>query len=415
MSRVYHTGGNVVLLTREEIEQRLLAKAEANTGAKIGTELELFVTTPDGKPITFNQIEKLFTHIAADFSGVEKAEENGRIVALHIPDVGDICLEPGGQVELASKPCKDLPELEEANKKLRTALDKAAAHFGLQVKGQGHMPAFMAAEDMPRSRFDAYYRYCRYEIGSRAEELIRTMKSVSSLQVNLDPMGKDFHEIYRALMLVDVAVAFNSVSKRQERLDKTYTPFFGEQTQPLFETLRAGSNAELVSLIVDRILTLKVPFIPDDSAEGFKSSIDVFSSPPTVGELLKKGLLTEEILDNALSLQLTPPNLRRHGVVETRLHDSVDTTEELMAAARMYRNAAYNEAERHRLLKRFKDVDPDLLRAAFNARSSMPQEKLMDMKIGGGLTVRDLADQAALVKPSASAAQLSQHRRLAVR
>jgi len=391
MSRVYHTpGSNTVLRSRVQIEQRLLAKVKANTGARIGTELELFVTTPDGKSVSFNRIEKLLERIAQDFKGVEKATENGRIVALHIPQLGDICLEPGGQVELSSKPCADLQELERVNVQMRAALNKAAQHFGLRVKGQGHMPSFVAADDMPRSRFAAYYRYCRHEIGRSAEELIRTMKSSNSLQINLDPMGKDFHEVYRSLMLVDVAVAFNKASQRQARLQKTYEPFFGEQTLPVFEVLQARSNEEVVKLIVDRLLTLRVPFVPDQSPEGFKSTIDVYGKPLTVGEMLKRGLLTGEILDNALSLQLTSPNLRRHGVLETRAHDSVNTTDELMRVARGYRNAAYNEAARHDLLKRFEKIDPDLLRAAFNARSTMPEEKLLEMKIGDRLTVRKL-------------------------
>ncbi len=402
MSRVIRTGGNAVLRSRAEVELYLLAKAEKNTSGVIGTELELFVTTQEGKPISYAQIEKLFEHIAAK-TGAEKSVEGGHVVALHMPDVGDVCLEPGGQVELSTKPCETLDELEEANKTLRAALDEAATHFGLRVKGQGHMPSFLQAEDMPRSRFAAYYGYCRHEIGAAAEDLIKTMKSVCSLQVNVDPMGKDFHNIYRALLLLDVAAAFNQASERRERLDKTYAPYFGAQTQPVFEALGAKSNAELVPPLVDRLLTLKVPFIPDNSPEGFKSTIDVFSKPPTVGELLDKGQLTKEILDNALSLQLTPPNLRRHGVVETRLLDSVDTTEDVMRVARRYREAAYSEMDRARLLKRFKKADPDLLRAAFNARGQMPRKKLMEMDIGGGLKAGNLAVEAESFMPRGAA------------
>ncbi|MBU6475680.1 MAG: hypothetical protein KGQ70_06915, partial [Alphaproteobacteria bacterium] len=402
MSRVIRTGSDAVLRSRAGVEAHLLAKTENNTNGFIGTELELFVTTKDGRPLSYAQIEKLFGRIAAE-TGAEKALENGHVVALHIADVGDVCLEPGGQVELSTKPCKDLAELEDSNKKLRAALEAAAAHFGLRVKGQGHMPSFLEAEDMPRSRFAAYYRYCRHEIGAAAAELVKTMKSVCSLQVNVDPMGRDFHEIYRALMLLDVAAAFNRVSKRRERLDETYARYFGAQTEPVFGALRAKSNAELMPLLADRLLTLKVPFVPDASPEGFKSSLDVFGTPPTVGELLARGELTQEILDNALSLQLTPPNLRRHGVVETRLLDSVDTTADVMRVARRYRTAAYDAAARAELLARFEKADPDLLRAVFNARGMVPHDKLMKMDIGGGLTAGDLAAEAESFRPCGAA------------
>ncbi len=402
MSRVIRTGGSAILRSRAAVELYLLAKAEKNANGVIGTELELFVSTQEGKPISYAQIEKLFDHIAAK-TDAEKSTESGHVVALHIADVGDVCLEPGGQVELSTKPCKDLAELEEANKTLRAVLDEATAHFDLKVTGQGHMPSFLKAEDMPRSRFGAYYDYCRYEIGAAAEELIKTMKSVCSLQVNVDPMGKDFHKIYRALLLLDVAAAFNQVSERRDRLGRTYSHYFGAQTQPVFEALGAKSNRELVPLLVDRLLTLKVPFIPDNSPEGFKSTREVFGAPPTVGELLEKGKLTKEILDNVLSLQLTPPNLRRHGVVETRLMDSVDTTEDVMRVARRYRAAAYDASSRARLLKRFKKADPDLLRAAFNARAEMPRKKLLKMDIGGGLTAGDLAAEAKSFMPRGAA------------
>ncbi|MBI3441373.1 MAG: hypothetical protein HY052_06190, partial [Proteobacteria bacterium] len=315
---------------------------------------------------------------------------------LHLPDLGDICLEPGGQVELSSKPCLNLQELETVNQKLRLALDQAAEFFGLRVKGQGHIASFATAEDMPRSRFAAYYRYCRHEIGENAEDLIKTMKSVCSLQVNFDPMGKDFHEIYRALMLVDTATIFKQHSERQEILGRTYAPFFPEQTTPVFEALQSHSNKEVMVHIVDRLLTLKVPFVPDQSPEGFRSSLDVFGYAPTVQNLFEQGLLTAEILDNALSLQLTMPNLRRHGVLETRAPDSVNTTEELMQTARLYHTIAYDAKKRNELLRQFKDVDFHLLKDVFiNHRNYSPAE-MNGLDIGKGLKVRDLINVATL-------------------
>lgn len=47
MSRVYHSANpNHIFNSRAEIEEHLLAKVSKNAGGKIGTELELFVTTP---------------------------------------------------------------------------------------------------------------------------------------------------------------------------------------------------------------------------------------------------------------------------------------------------------------------------------------------------------------------------------
>src|SRR5690606_6868219 len=151
-------------------------------GGKTGTELELFVTTPEGAPPTFDQVEMLFDHIAAQVPGATKATEKGRTVGLLLPSIGDVSLEPGGQVELSTKPCADMDEIESCNRRLRALLNEAADFYDLKVQGAGHQPAFLAADDMPRSRFHAYYAYCREQYGQKAEDLIDTMKSCCGLQ-----------------------------------------------------------------------------------------------------------------------------------------------------------------------------------------------------------------------------------------
>ncbi|MEZ0226802.1 MAG: glutamate-cysteine ligase family protein [Alphaproteobacteria bacterium] len=411
MSRVYHSADpNHVFTSRLEIEEHLLAKIAGNAGGKVGTELELFVTGREGRPITFDQVEMVLEHMAGQFPGAIPAIEKGRIVGVNIPDVGDICLEPGGQVELSTKPCKDIDELERINILMRGALEKTAAFLDLKVEGRGHMPSFLDAEDMPRSRFAAYCEYLRGVHGKMADDLIDTMKSCCGLQVNVDPMGPEFHEIYRALMLVDVANALSQRTGRQERLHETYAKLVPAQMTPLFEALTSVSNEDVVSCIVDRLLTLKVPFMPDAaSAEGFKSTASVFGTTPTVGELLQSGTLTTEILDNSLSLQLMMPNLRRHGVLETRAPDSPHTTEALMKTAEQYHHFAYDAAARRQLLDSFASIDPQLLKVAFLER--FDDERILSRDIGGDKTVIDLV--AAVQKYQAPAPQL--HARVAPR
>ena len=390
MSRVYHSADpDHIFNSRSEIEEHLLAKIAKNAGGKTGTELELFVTSPEGRPITFNQVEMVLEHIAAQFPGATYQTERSRIVGVNIPGVGDVCLEPGGQVELSTKPCDSLQELDDTNRLMRAALEKTAAFFDLKVEGRGHMPSFLAAEDMPRSRFAAYCEYLRDLHGKPANDLINTMKSCCGLQVNVDPMGPDFHEIYRALMLVDVANALSQRTERQERLHETYAKLVPAQMTPVFEALKANDNEGVVAHMVDRLLTLRVPFIPDAaSPEGFKSTASVFGATPTVGELLDKGALTTTILDNSLSLQLTMPNLRRHGVVETRAPDSPHTPEALMQTAAQYHRFAYDADARRGLLEDFSAVDPQLLKAAFLSRFDDAQ--VLSRDIGGGKKVSDL-------------------------
>jgi hypothetical protein len=391
MSRVYHSADpNHIFTSRLEIEEHLLGKIAGNAGGKVGTELELFVTGREGRPITFDQVEMVLEHMASQFPGATPAMEKGRIVGVNIPDVGDVCLEPGGQVELSTKPCQDIEELERINILMRAALEKTTAFLDLKVEGRGHMPSFLEAEDMPRSRFAAYCEYLRDVHGKKADDLIDTMKSCCGLQVNVDPMGPEFHEIYRALMLVDVANALSQRTERQGRLHETYAKLVPGQMTPLFEALKTDSNEQVVTCITDRLLTLKVPFMPDTaSPEGFKSTASVFGETPTVDALLKSGALTTEILDNSLSLQLMMPNLRRHGVLETRAPDSPQTTEELMKMAAQYHRFAYDAAARRELLDGFQRIDPQLLKQAFLDRFDDAQ--ILSRCIGDGKTVSDLA------------------------
>lgn len=373
----------------DQIESYLLAKTVHAKGL-IGTEIELFVTK-DGQPPSFDTIETLFDRIAAQLQpeyDVSPMRDGARTVGLHIPDLGDVMLEPGGQVELATTACATPDILKHKNRILRAVLDIAGASLGMTVAGTGHDAAFLQAEDMPRSRFAAYYQYVRFLHGPPAEDLLATMKSCCGLQINLDPMGADFHEVARALLLIEMTQVLTQPSTRRQRFHETYTALFPEQTTPLFDILAARTNEEVIHHMAARLMTLKVPFLPDGSLEGFVPTLDLFDAPPTVRVLMEMGQLTPQLLDNCLGLQLTMPNLRRHGVLETRAPDSVQAVEEIVAITQKYVDIAYNPARRKALLAATADIDPHLLQKAYEARFT---RGIGDDRLGPHLTVRDLA------------------------
>ena len=105
------------------------------------------------------------------------------------------------------------------------------------------------------------------------------------------------------------------------------------------------------------------------------------------------------------------PNIRRHGVVETRAPDSPDTLEALMDVVKIYNRFAYDAEARRDLLQDFSDVSPDKLKAAFLSR--FETENIASSDIGGGKTVVDLIRAveggknatAPQVSPSASSRQ----------
>ena len=144
------------------------------------------------------------------------------------------------------------------------------------------------------------------------------------------------------------------------------------------------------------------PIIKDNKAVEMVNEIEYDFSK------LDKNWLTQimvavrtEILDNALTLQLTMPNLRRHGVVETRAPDSPDSIEALMATAALYNRFAYDAPARKALLDAFSDVDPAALKAAFLNRFDDAPAQLLDRDLRNGRKVVDLI--AAVQQPAVQA------------
>lgn len=407
MSRVYRPVNDDVqaaLSTRDDVAAHLLRKIQSNTSRLIGTEIELFVKKADGAPLPFDEVELVLDTLGARLAQthmVTMLTEKNRTIGLDIKDVGVVCLEPGGQIELASVPCADITALTHANTVLREALNAVAEEYGYSVIGAGHDAAFLNAQDVPRSRFAAYYQYCFEQHGAAAQDLIDTMKSCCGLQVNIDCGGDDFADVYKSLMLLEMASAFSAPTTRQKRFHDTYAPLFPEQTTPLFAALHAPDAETIVQMMADRLLELKLPFLPDaHSPEGFVST-SVNGKTPSLGDFLKEGALTPAILDNALSLQLMPPNIRRHGVLETRVADAVQNTADITAIAAIYKAAAYDTTCRTAIAALSDKIDPKALRHAYESRFDADAKTVHGMTIGNGYTVANLiADTQAALAPA---------------
>ena len=408
MSRVIRSGeAATILKTPSDVQAHLLAKVAKSTAGLIGLEQEMFVTTASGQPPAFALIEGVLTHMAAAMPQARLLTEGKHIVGVTSPVLGDVCLEPGGQIELSCAPSQNLVEMQARQTALHDALVAAASAQGLRVQGAGHLPSFIGAPMVPRSRFAAYAQYCRDTHGNdKAEALLDTMKSCTGLQINVDPMGEDFHKVYRALMLVELAETFTTLdSQRKQRFSNTYAPLFPQQVRPMFNAVAARDNRMLMDMIVERLLSLRMPFVPDpDSAEGFLPSAKVYGVTPSVGELMAKGVLTTDLLDNALSLQMTMPNLRRHGVVETRSPDTPSDMATVFKLAARYHRAAYDVAARDRLLVIADKVDASQLAAVYDARYTGDAAHVMSMQVGVDFKLSDMLAQVdkALDQPKQS-------------
>jgi hypothetical protein len=113
---------------------------------------------------------------------------------------------------------------------------------------------------------------------------------------------------------------------------------------------------------------------------------------------MKADCLTTELLDNCLSLQLMPPNIRRHGVLETRISDSVQTTPEIILQATEYFKAAYDDKTRKKFNMLADQICPDLLEKAYQNRFTLSPSERLATKLGPSFTLSDLHN--ALKSPS---------------
>ena len=96
-------------LNKEYLISKLSDGCKNKEKWRIGTEHEKFgFKKNDLSPITFEDIQIIFSNLCSEFSW-EKIYENNKIIELR-KNNSSITLEPGGQIELSGAPLKDLFE-----------------------------------------------------------------------------------------------------------------------------------------------------------------------------------------------------------------------------------------------------------------------------------------------------------------
>lgn len=180
------TGSQNEFLARPLRETSVEALAELFTsGAKprdrwmIGLEIELlpFLQANDG-PVEHPTLARVLDHLISDRSLSPEHESSGLLVGAKGNGIV-ISLEPGGQIEYASRPYRKLKDLRLELETFSDAMKASGAREGVGFWAMGHQPYVdrNTAAKMPKARYDLMRRYMPTR-GTRGLDMMHLTGSV---------------------------------------------------------------------------------------------------------------------------------------------------------------------------------------------------------------------------------------------
>ncbi|HXJ34975.1 MAG TPA: glutamate--cysteine ligase [Candidatus Eisenbacteria bacterium] len=183
----FRASGHAVLIedTRQLVEEFHRA-AKPRARWMVGTEYEkVAVDAKTGRAVPFTGprgIERLLTLLAERF-GWEPREESGAVIAL-AREGQSITLEPGGQIELAGRPCADLHATREEVDTHVRELVAVGRELGISFLGLGCHPLSTLDEIawVPKQRYRIMREYMT-RVGKLGH---RMMKQTATVQANID-------------------------------------------------------------------------------------------------------------------------------------------------------------------------------------------------------------------------------------
>jgi gamma-glutamylcysteine synthetase len=370
MARTATGSDTSFFVDRRGIEAYLLQAISENTQKKVGTETELFYLSKDARtPVTISDGQKIFRAFASAYESMgflakpraDNFSGGNFITDIEIPQHGTISLETFHGYEFATDVCNKPSETQERNALFREIAQQVGDQTGYQPVYRGFVPEYSSAVAVPRERNILLRECMRDRFGEKADYLCKRIGSFASFQVNVDGCGKDFHEAYRTLLIAEPAIAmhYNDQSGRLPLRHRAYFPLQPEQTEPVTAVWNARDNEWAVAAIVDRLLKVRIPFLPDPENPGIirKQPLDAQRRPPSVGDMLAEGRLSERLLKHALSFMYMSPSLRRPAVLEVRGIDTQPTAARSGEVTEGITNLVYRDDVRKGVLEAYAHFD----------------------------------------------------------
>ncbi|MCB9253669.1 MAG: hypothetical protein H6617_03210 [Bdellovibrionaceae bacterium] len=183
----------------EAIADLLRSAARDAKHRKIGIEIERIGMWPDCTPFGYEKTrsaegevregaEALLLALSEQYGWPLSNNIAGRPLGL-TPDTGNITLEPGSQLELATEATVDLGSLVEKTQTFEAAVDRVSCPWGLRWIGLGTNPCNgpESIDVIPATRYGLMTEY----LGKRDTLGLSMMRVSSSVQVNLDYQSEE--------------------------------------------------------------------------------------------------------------------------------------------------------------------------------------------------------------------------------
>lgn len=400
MSRVIQ-GQDNRLHTASDISEYLIEQINQNSQKSVGTEVEFFLlSSTTNAPITVKDGQKAFLGFHDGFQSrgyrtklhAERHDGYDYITSVSIDDIGSVDLETGHGFEFASAVCRDSDHILKTERIFFDVLSEVESAIGYKSVFKGFLQEYAQPVEIKRQR--SHFLRASYfkRFGAAARQIFKAQGSTASTQVNVDTCQENFHEVFKILLLAEPALALHHAdgTNRAHMRKQAYAPLVPEQVNPLVDVWECKDNREAVACIVNRLLDIQVPFLPDAAGNYRELPLDpVTRRPPTVRELLESRGLSEMELKNILPLFQTHPALRRPAVLEVRGVDSLGTPEEISALADRVTRICYDDNVRRQLLQDFRHFTCDDIRALHEVATWKDKEAAMQQIIGG-MRVKDI-------------------------
>ncbi len=173
----------------EQLLGLFLDKAKPDAEWQVGTELEVFgFHRDDGRSASLEDLQGVLSRLGERLGWQPDREASGDLVGLK-GEGASVSLEPGGQLEFATRPHRALRELRDELTTYCRALSEAGGERSLGFWCVGHQP-FVDLSNvprMPKARYERMRSYLSHQ-GPRALEM---MHLTSSIQCTVDFRDED--------------------------------------------------------------------------------------------------------------------------------------------------------------------------------------------------------------------------------
>lgn len=225
------------MLTYDDLVNDMASGCKPKADWRIGIEHEQFACHAEtGEPLPYDGapgIRQILETFRADY-GWQGQEKNGYLIELK-RDGALITLEPGGQIELAGSPKKNLKEMKAEADQFYRELSTVGQRLGFTVLPRGFHPTWTRDQIhwMPKERYEIMGPYMASKSKHGVDMMIRTCGA----QINLDfDSEADMVKKYRvALGLQPIVTALMANSSQVEGQDsgyKTFRSFIWTETDP---------------------------------------------------------------------------------------------------------------------------------------------------------------------------------------